>query len=55
MNARKEILSINDTFKQMSHLDDVKITYTNGFHVNLSITKTRSLNIDENCLKQDFN
>jgi hypothetical protein len=54
MNARKEILFINDTFKNLSHLDDMKITYTNGFHVNTALTKTSRLRIDENFYSQDF-
>lgn len=54
LNARKEVLFINETFKTMSHTDDMKVTYTNGFHVNLSLTRTRMLNIDENPLTQDF-
>lgn len=32
----------------------MKVTYSNGFHVNTSITSTARLNIDENCFRQDY-
>lgn len=30
------------------------MTYTNGFHVNLAITKTNRINLEENCFRPDF-
>jgi hypothetical protein len=37
-DAQKEIQSINDLLGLFSHLDDNKVTYTNGYHVNLATT-----------------
>ncbi|CDW82479.1 UNKNOWN [Stylonychia lemnae] len=53
-NAKKELLSINELLKNLSHVDDIKVTYTNGYHVNTALTKTQFLNLDENCTNPDF-
>ncbi len=36
----KEIIDIGRTLTLLSHQDDIKVTYTNGFHVNTAVTKT---------------
>ena len=54
MNARKELITINDFLKNLTSIDEMKITYTNGFHVNTALTKTLSINIDETSAMQDF-
>ena len=39
----------------LSHFDDTKITYTNGFHVNNSITRVSQSHLDESNTKFDYN
>ena len=36
----KEVLDLNNTLIKLNHMDDVKATYTNGFHVNTAFTRT---------------
>jgi hypothetical protein len=43
----KEIIDIGRTLTLLSHQDDIKMTYTNGFHVNTSVTKTNQIFLDE--------
>jgi hypothetical protein len=52
--GKKEVQYINDAITKLSHIDDVKVTYTNGFHVNTALTKSDRINVDENCLMQDY-
>lgn len=42
----KETIDINEVVTRLSRLDDAKVTYTNGFHVNLAYTKTDRINLD---------
>lgn len=53
-DAQKEIQSINDLLNLFSHLDDTKVTYTNGYHVNLATTSIQRISLDENPHRQDF-
>lgn len=39
---------------KLSHQNDIKVTYSNGFHVNTAVTRTDHINIDENTVTQDF-
>lgn len=39
---------------KLSHLDESKVTYTNGFHVNTALTGTSSIWIDENSSQRDY-
>ena len=48
MVGNKEVIYINEVFKKLAHIDDLKITYQNGFHVNGAITFTNKINVDEN-------
>ena len=38
----------------LSHQQDLKVTYLNGFHVNYSITALDRTNLENNCLNPDF-
>lgn len=38
----------------LTHQEDQKVTYNNGFHVNTAITSTNRITLDENCYKQDY-
>lgn len=38
----------------MTRQDEAKITYTNGFHVNLALTKTSNVSLDEHVFRQDY-
>jgi hypothetical protein len=40
--------------RHLSHQDDLKVTFSNGFHVNAAITSTNRISLDENIFKQDF-
>ena len=38
----------------ISHQEDQKVTYTNGFHVNHAITSTSRIPLDENVFRPDY-
>jgi hypothetical protein len=38
--GEKECIDIQGVYSMMSHIDDAKVTFTNGFHVNHALTKT---------------
>jgi hypothetical protein len=40
--------------RHLSHQDDLKVTFSNGFHVNAAITATNRISLDENIYKQDY-
>jgi len=52
--AQKEIDWIKSTLRNLSHKDDLKVTFSNGFHVNAAITSTTRISLDENVFKQDY-
>jgi len=52
--CQKEMHEIRHTISLLTHQDDSKVTFTNGFHVNQAITKTSRISLDENCFKPDF-
>jgi hypothetical protein len=52
--AAKEMQNINDLIKTLSHVDDTKITYTNGFHVNHAAISFQRINLDENPTRPDY-
>ena len=37
-----------------SHLDDTKVTYTNGYHVNLATTSMKRVSLDESVHRTDY-
>jgi hypothetical protein len=45
---------INETIRNLSHIDDIKVTYSNGFHVSTAITKTLKINVNENCFNVNY-
>ena len=38
----------------LTHRDDEKVTYTNGFHVNHAVTSTNRMSLDENPFRPDY-
>ena len=52
--ALKEMHQIRDVYKMLAHQDDQKVTFTNGFHVNQSITHTSRIALDENPFRPDY-
>ena len=52
--ARKEMSQVKEVLRNLSHRDDEKVTYTNGFHVNHSITATSRISLDENVYRPDY-
>lgn len=52
--AQKEIQSINELINLFSHTEDTKVTYNNGFHVNVAATNTSRISLETNCLKPDY-
>lgn len=38
--GQKETLDLNKVLGLLSHTNDIKVTYTNGFHVNTALTRT---------------
>lgn len=52
--AAKEMHEINGLLKVLSHTDDTKITYTNGFHVNSAITKLQNVSLQFNATRPDY-
>lgn len=40
--------------QEISHKDDLKVTYTNGFHVNPALTKQGRFSIEENVYTYDY-
>ena len=52
--AVKEMHQVREVLRQLSHQDDSKVTYTNGFHVNSSVTATNRIPLDETPFKPDY-
>jgi hypothetical protein len=52
--GQKEILFINEIIQKLSHQNDMKITYNNGFHVNYAITSADRVFIDSNTFNPDY-
>ena len=38
----------------LSHQQDLKVTYLNGFHVNYAVTNLTRANLEKNCLSPDY-
>jgi len=38
--GQKETIELNKVLITLYHMNDIKVTYTNGFHVNTSLTRT---------------
>jgi regulator of replication initiation timing len=47
--SQKEIDWLRNTLTHLSHNDDLKVTYTNGYHVNAAVTHTSRILLDESC------
>ena len=52
--ALKEMSQVKEVLRNLSHRDDEKVTYTNGFHVNHSVTTTSRISLDENVYRPDY-
>jgi len=37
-----------------SHMDESKVTYNNGFHVNTAVTNTSRISLETNCINPDY-
>jgi hypothetical protein len=48
------VLFINEVIQGLSHQQDLKTTYLNGFHVNYAITALDRVNLESNALEPDF-
>jgi hypothetical protein len=47
------MVDINNVLVSLSHMNDLKVTYTNGFHVNSAITAVDRIFLDENSSWRD--
>lgn len=52
--GQKEIQTINEVIQNLSHQQDLKVTFQNGFHVNYAITALDRLDIDASVFKQEY-
>jgi len=52
--ALKEMHQVREVLRLLTHRDDQKVTYTNGFHVNHAITNTDRIPLDENAVRPDY-
>lgn len=52
--GQKEIQFINEVIMGLSHQQDLKVTYLNGFHVNYSVTNLQRANLERNCIMPDY-
>lgn len=52
--AQKEIQSINELLNLFTHTDETKVTYNNGFHVNVAATNTSKICLETNVQKPDY-
>ena len=50
-DAQKELDQLRGTLRHLSHQDDSKVTFSNGFHVNSSITTIHRVSLEENIFK----
>jgi hypothetical protein len=53
--CQKEMHEIRHAIKLLTHQEDTKITFTNGFHINTAVTATSRISLDENCYRPDYN
>ena len=49
--GKKEARHINEVIKNLSHQQDIKVTYFNGFHINSAITNLLKVNVESNCYR----
>lgn len=52
--GQKEILFINETIRELSRVQDIKITYTNGFHVNHAIISLNRIDLESSPSNPDY-
>lgn len=53
-NYEKEFQAINSLYKMFSRMDETKVTYMNGFHVNQATTSLSRISLDETTHKPDY-
>lgn len=49
-----EAQGLGEVIRNLSHQQDLKLTFSNGFHVNTAVTASERLNIDTGCHSQDY-
>ena len=52
--ALKEMSQLKELLRVLTHRDDEKVTYSNGFHVNHAVTASRRISLDENVYRPDY-
>jgi len=52
--CQKEMIEVRNALKLLTHQEDMKITYTNGFHINLAVTSINRITLDENMYRPDY-
>jgi len=52
--SQKEIQSINEVLSLFNHTDATKVTYNNGYHVNIAATGTSRISLEENVHRPDY-
>jgi len=52
--ALKEMNQVREVMRVLTHRDDEKVTYTNGFHVNHATTANNRISLDENVFRPDY-
>lgn len=52
--GQKEVQFINELIQNLSHQQDLKMTYSNGFHVNRAITALDRLDLEAGCYNQEY-
>jgi hypothetical protein len=52
--GQKEIWWINQVIAQLGRVSDLKVTFSNGYHVNTAFTCTDKINLESGCYNQDY-
>ena len=52
--GQKETIDLNKVLSMLFHMNDIKVTYTNGFHVSTSLTRTDQIFLDEAPTRRDY-
>lgn len=52
--GQKEVQFINEVIQNLSRQQDLKVTYSNGFHVNRAITALNRLDLEAGCYNQEY-
>jgi len=52
--CQKEVQSLNSLLRKLSHVQDAKVTLSNGYHVNKAITAIERLDLEVNSHNPEY-